>query len=128
MPPASGLADEVRKYPNWFSPNLRRFAADAGRLPFDQHWLIALAAPRAFVSLEGTDDQNCVVNATRQAILGAKPAYDLFGVPGRLGVNDAPHRHALMEEDWTALLDFSDQQLLGKKVARRFDEFPGASR
>jgi hypothetical protein len=120
-----GLADEVRKYPNWFSPNLRQFAADVDRLPFDQHWLIALAAPRAFVSLEGADDQNCVVNATRQAILGARPAYDLLGVPERLGVNYAPHRHALTDEDWTALLDFSDQQLLGKKVARRFDEFPG---
>ncbi len=85
-----GLADEVRKYPNWFSPNLRQFATDVDRLPFDQHWLIALAAPRAFVSLEGTDDQNCVVNATRQAILGARPAYDLLGVRERLGVNLRP--------------------------------------
>ena len=34
----------------------------------------------------------------------------------------------ITDEDWAALLDFSDQQLLGKKVARRFDEFPGASR
>jgi hypothetical protein len=119
-----GLADEVRKYPNWFSPNLRQFAAEVDKLPFDQHWLIALAAPRAFISLEGTDDQNCVSNALKQAIAGARPAYDLLGVPQRLGVSYAPHRHALTDEDWAALLDFADQQLLGRKVMRRFDEFP----
>ena len=122
-----GLADMMRKYPNWFSPNLYQFRADVDRLPYDQHWLIALAAPRAFISLEGTDDQNCVVNATRQAILSAKPAYDLLGVPRRLGVNYAPHRHALNDEDWAALLDFADAQLLGKRTSRRFDQFPGAT-
>jgi hypothetical protein len=119
-----GLADMMRKYPNWFSPNLYQFAAQVDQLPFDQHWLIALAAPRALISLEGTDDQNCVANAVKQAITGAKPAYDLLGASQRLGVHYAAHRHALTNEDWTALLDFADQQLFGKAVARRFDQFP----
>ena len=123
-----GLADMMRKYPNWFSPNLYQFAADVDRLPFDQHWLVALAAPRAFISLEGTDDQNCVPNALKQAIAGAMPAYELLGVPRRLGVHYAAHRHALAEEDWAALLDFADQQLFGRTVARRFDEFPDSAR
>ena len=30
----------------------------------------------------------------------------------------------LAPEDWQAILDFADQQLLGKKVERRFDQFP----
>ena len=74
-----GLADMMRKYPNWFSPNLYPFANDVDKLPFDQHWFIALAAPRAFISLEGAEDQNCVTNATKQAWLGAMPAYALLG-------------------------------------------------
>ncbi len=119
-----GLADMMRKYPNWFSPNLYPFAADVDRLPFDQHWLIALAAPRAFVSLEGSDDQNCVPNALRQAVAGAAPAYELLGARGRLGVHYANHRHGLTADDWAALLDYADQQLLGKPVARRFDQYP----
>jgi hypothetical protein len=123
-----GLADMMRKYPNWFSPNLYQFASQVDRLPFDQHWLIALAAPRAFISLEGTDDQNCVANALKQAIAGAKPAYDLLGASSRLGVHYAAHRHALADEDWAALLDFSDQQLIGKTVTRRFDQFPETTR
>lgn len=123
-----GLADMMRKYPNWFSPNLYPFAADVDRLPYDQHWLIALAAPRAFISLEGTDDQNCVVNALRQAVNGARPAFELLGVPQRLGVHYAEHRHALADEDWAALLDFADARLSGKPVSRRFDQFPDAAK
>jgi hypothetical protein len=119
-----GLADMMRKYPNWFSPNLYHFAADVDRLPFDQHWLIALAAPRAFVSLEGTEDQNCVPNALRQAVAAARPAFELLGVPQRLGVHYAPHRHGLTDDDWNALLDFADAQLFGKRVERTFERFP----
>jgi hypothetical protein len=119
-----GLADMMRKYPNWFSPNLYQFARDVDRLPFDQHWYIALAAPRAFLSLEGTEDQNCVVNALRQAVAGAEPAYALLNARDRLAVHYAPHRHALAEEDWAALIDFADRVLLGKPAARVFNNYP----
>jgi hypothetical protein len=122
-----GLDDMMRKYPNWFSPHLYQFAGHTERLPFDQHWFMALAAPRAFVSLEGADDQNCVPNALRQAWLRAMPAFALFKAESRLGVNFANHRHALTAEDWTALLDFADLQLRGRKTERRFDQFPADS-
>lgn len=119
-----GLADMMRKYPNWFSPNLYQFAADVDRLPYDQHWLIALAAPRAFISLEGSDDQNCVPNALRQAVAGAAPAYALLGASSKLAVHYADHRHGLTADDWAALLDFSDHVLFGKPVARAFNNYP----
>jgi len=119
-----GLADMMRKYPDRFSPQLYQFANDVDRLPFDQHWFIALAARRAFISLEGADDQNCVVNATKQAWLGAMPAYRRRGQARRLGVNYANHRHALTDDDWMALVDFADLHLRGKPVDRRFDVFP----
>jgi hypothetical protein len=119
-----GLADMMRKYPNWFSPNLYQFAKDVDRLPFDQHWLIALAAPRAFISLEGTDDQNCVPNALRQAVAGAEPAFVLTNARDKLAVHYANHRHALAEEDWAALVDFADRVLMGKPVSRVFNNYP----
>lgn len=122
-----GLADMMRKYPNWFSPHLYQFAADVDRLPYDQHWLIALAAPRAFISLEGSDDQNCVPNALRQAVAGAAPAYALLGAPSKLAVHYAGHRHGLTADDWAALLDFSDSVLFGKAVGRAFNNYPPAA-
>ena len=113
-----------KKYPNWFSPNLHEFWGQRDRLPFDQHWFLALAAPRPFIALEGITDTISYSEAVRQSILGAVPAYDLYGAKDHLGVNYANHGHAFTAEDWTAMLDFFDSRLRGKKIDRPFDRFP----
>ena len=113
-----------KKYPNWFSPNLHQFWGQQGKLPFDQHWFLALAAPRPFIALEGDTDRISLPEAVRQSILGARPAYALFGAQDRLGVNFARHGHAFTPEDWTAMLDFFDKHLRGKPIDRTFDRFP----
>jgi hypothetical protein len=113
-----------KKYPNWFSPNLHPFWGRREKLPFDQHWFLALAAPRPFIALEGDTDTISLPEAVRQSILGARPAYALLSAPDRLGVNFARHGHAFTAEDWTAMLDFFDKHLQGKPVDRTFDRFP----
>jgi hypothetical protein len=112
------------KYPNWFSPNLRQFRGQREKLPFDQHWFLALVAPRPFIALEGDTDRISLPEAVRQSILGAKPAYALFGAADRLGVNYAHHGHAFTADDWAAMLDFFDMHLGGKRLERTFDRFP----
>jgi len=113
-----------KKYPNWFSPNLHEFWGQREKLPFDEHWFLALAAPRPFIALEGDTDTISLPEAVRQSILGAQPAYALFGMKDRIGVNYAHHGHAFTADDWTAMMDFFDKHLLGKKVDRTFDRFP----
>ena len=113
-----------KKYPNWFSPNLHEFWGQRDRLPFDQHWFLALAAPRPFIALEGDTDTISLPDAVRQSILGAQPAYALFDAKDRLGVNYARHGHAFTAEDWTAMMDFFDAHLRCRKVDRTFDRFP----
>ena len=110
-----------KKYPNWFSPNLHEFWGQVENLPFDQHWFLALAAPRPFIALEGDTDTISLPAAVRQSILGAQPAYTLFKAKERLGVNYAKHGHAFTEEDWTAMMDFFDKHLRGKKIDRTFE-------
>jgi hypothetical protein len=114
----------LTKYPNWFSPQLHPFRGQREKLPFDQHWFLAACAPRAFLALEGDADVISLPDAVRQSILGAKPAYALFGAEAKLGVNYAPHGHTFNADDWSALLDFADRHLLGRKVDRTFDRFP----
>ena len=113
-----------KKYPNWFSPNLHEFWGQREKLPFDEHWFLALAAPRPFISLEGETDTISLPEAVRQSDLAARPAYELFGAKDHLGVNYAKHGHAFTAEDWTAIMDFFDKNLLGKKIERTFDRFP----
>ena len=113
-----------KKYPNWFSPNLHEFWGQREKLPFDEHWFLALAAPRPFIALEGMTDTISLPDAVKHSIDAAQPAYDLLGVKGRLGVNYANHGHAFTAEDWTAMMDFFDKYARGKKVDRTFDHFP----
>jgi len=119
-----GLSEMMKKYPNWFSPHLHEFWGQPEKLPFDQHWFIALAAPRPFIALEGTNDQNVNQNGVRQSWLAAQPAYELFGATDRLGVSWAERPHGMVQGDWDALLAFAHKFLLGNKVERRFDGFP----
>jgi hypothetical protein len=119
-----GLSEMMKKYPNWFSPHLHEFWGQAEKLPFDQHWLIALTAPRPFIALEGLSDQNVNQNGVRQAWLAAQPSYGFSGATDRLGVNWTERPHGMVQGDWDALLAFADKFLLGKAVERRFDQFP----
>jgi hypothetical protein len=120
-----GIEDMTRKFGYYFVPRLKEFTGQMQKLPFDAHWFIALTAPRPWISVEGTEDQNCVPNAVRQSVLAARPVYEFLGVsPDRVGVNYEPHRHALTADDWTAALDFADQQLRGIDHHRGFDQFP----
>lgn len=120
-----GIEDMTRKFPYYFVPRLAEFTGQMEKLPFDAHWFVALTAPRPWISIEGTDDQNCVPNSVKQTVLAAKPVYKFLGVSeDRVGVNYEPHRHGFPPEDWNAALDFADKNLRGMKVERRFDKFP----
>ena len=120
-----GIEDMTRKFGCYFVPRLAEFTGQMEKLPFDAHWFVALTAPRPWISIEGTDDQNCAPNAVKQTVLAARPVYEFLGVSAdRVGVNYETHRHGLTAEDWKAALDFADKNLRGMKAGRSFDRFP----
>ncbi len=119
-----GLTEMVRKYPNWYSTNLHQFWGQPDKLPFDEHWFIALVAPRPLISLEGDHDQNVNLNGVYQSMLAARPAYAFFHANDKLGVSFADRPHGMVQGDWDALLAFADKFLLGKPVNRTFDQYP----
>jgi hypothetical protein len=119
-----GLTEMVRKYPNWFSPHLHQFWGQPDKLPFDEHWFMALVAPRALICLEGDHDQNVNQNGVYQSILAARPTYQFLHAADKLGVSWADRPHGMVQGDWDALLAFADKFLLGKSVDRTFDHYP----
>ncbi|MES2439947.1 MAG: hypothetical protein V4584_12800 [Verrucomicrobiota bacterium] len=119
-----GLEDVVKNFPQWVIPRVAEFSGQVEKLPFDQHWLISLVAPRCFIAADGLSDNATSVNALVQSYQAAKPVYDLLGVPDHLGLHFRPGGHQFAPEDWTAILDFADQRLRGMEVKRRFDELP----
>ena len=119
-----GLEEYVRSFPYHVSPNLPKYAGHADTLPFDQHWLIALVAPRPLISAEGLSDQFCNGKASKASYLAALPVYKFLNAEDNLGINYRPGTHAFTPDDWQAVLDFADSRLLGKQVSRRFDQLP----
>ena len=122
-----GLSEMVRKYPNWFSPHLHAFFHQQEKLPFDNHWYLALCAPRAVIALEGLQDQNVNKVGGRESFLAAEPAFKLLGAEGKLGVNWSTRPHGLVAGDWEGLFGFADKWWGGKGGGKKFDEFPPAA-
>jgi hypothetical protein len=119
-----GLTEMVRKYPNWYSDHLHQFWGQPDKLPFDEHWFIALCAPRPLISLEGDHDQNVNQNGVYHSIIAAKPAYDFFHDSDRIGISFADRPHGMVQGDWDALLAFADKFLMGKPTTLTFDQYP----
>src|SRR5205085_2746534 len=111
-----GLEDVCKNFPQWVSPNLAQFSNHVEKLPFDQHWLIAMCAPRAFIAPDALDDGACNGQALKQSYLAAKPVYEFLGATEILGIHLRPGKHELSEDDWRAVQNFADQQLMGNKT------------
>lgn len=117
----------MKKYPNWFSPHLHEFWGSREKLPFDEHWFLALCAPRPFLACEGDQDIISLPDAVHHSFDAARPAYALLGAADNLGVNYAHHPHAFTQEDWVAIMDFADQHLRGLPAKRTFDHFQAST-
>jgi len=112
------------RFSYWFHPRLREFVGKEDRLPFDQHYLKALVAPRALISLDALGDLWANPLGTQQTYRAAQEVFDFLVVSDRNGIHFRSGGHAQNEEDWRALVDFADKVLLGKNVAHRFNELP----
>lgn len=120
------LRDIVTRFPHWFSPRLASYIGRENDLPFDQHFIKALVAPRALLSTEALGDLWANPSGTFETHLAARAVYRLLGCEDRIGIWYRAGGHAQGLDDWRALLDFADWQLLGKAPARRFDLNPFA--
>jgi hypothetical protein len=119
-----GITEIVDQNTYWFGPRLQDFRNQTPKLPSDQHWLPALTAPRLFIMCNSLSDQYGRAYAAVQSYLGAKPVYEFLGVEPNLGLNFRAGSHGMTSEDWSALLDFSDQYLLKKAATKKFDVIP----
>jgi len=123
-PGAESLADITRAFPHWFAPALQQFAGREQGLPFDQHFLKALIAPRALLTTEALGDAWANPQGSWLTHRAAQPVYDLLGVPDRLAQAWRPGEHAHTLADWHTLLDFSDTVFRGHAMAPGLDQNP----
>jgi len=110
-------------FPHWFCRNFTNYNSDPTLLPFDQHALIALCAPRPVLLSSATDDLWANPAGSFAMLRAADPVYRLLTGEGidetvmpeigtliktRLGHFIRPGAHAVIPEDWAAWLDYAD--------------------
>ena len=95
-------------------------------LPFDQHALAALIAPRPVLFSNALEDQWANPDGQFNMLQAADPVYKLLGVEGlaartkpslnqlsagRLGYWERPGKHEMNRTDWKAFLEYTRKHL-----------------
>lgn len=104
----------------WYSSNLLKFKnPDAPKLPFDQHSLVAMVAPRAILAIENTGIDRLGSQAGGASMKAAAKVYEALGVPERLGFSQAvASGHCAFPSSQTPDVNaFVERFLLGNKNA-----------
>src|SRR6185437_6171722 len=112
------------RFPNWFGPHFKQFIGHVEQLPFDQHEVRALVAPRALLNTDGLGDVWANGPGTQETYLASLEVFKFLGVPQKIGLHWREGKHAHTLEDFTALLDFADHVLMGKPAAQDFTKLP----
>jgi hypothetical protein len=111
------------RFPHWFCDHFKQFNEHTDRLPFDQHCLIALCAPRAVLLTNAEEDQWANPNGQFEMLQAADPVYRLLGAGGleakqpekgklidsKLGYFLRGGKHSMTKDDWKVFLDFADK-------------------
>ncbi len=114
------------RFPHWFCGNFKQFNAQVDKLPFDQHCLASLVAPRPLLFTNAVEDEWANPRGQFEVLLAAEPVYKLLGAEGledrsmpevgRLssgvqGFQIRPGKHSMTREDWQVFLDYADRWL-----------------
>jgi hypothetical protein len=113
-------------FPYWFCPYFSEYSDKEADMPFDQHELIALIAPRPVYIASAEDDKWGDPRGEYLAGYYASPVYELYQLKGfdsdkqpavnqpvmhTIGYHIRSGGHAVTGYDWTRFLDFADSQL-----------------
>ena len=126
---AEGLAETIALdnvvNPHWFCRAFREFNGHDMVVPFDQHWLAALVAPRLLYIASASEDLGAGPWGEFLTARHASPAWELYGKKGL--VEEGPYmietpfqkgcigyhlrrgKHSLNLYDWNRYMDFADK-------------------
>ena len=136
-PSRGTIGESVRQinngFPHWFNGTFKEFNDAPERLPFDQHALVALVAPRPVLFTNAVEDTWANPEGQFEVLRAADPVYRFLGSEGlvadqmpeaerlvdsTLGYYIRPGKHSMTTGDWKVFLDFADKHLARPATAR----------
>jgi len=113
------------RFPHWFCGNFKKYSEHEDQMPFDSHFLLALAAPRGLYVASAEEDRWSDPRGEFLGAVHASPAWELFGKKG-IGTDAFPGlhqpvgntvmyhiragKHDVTAYDWEQYLKFADGQ------------------
>lgn len=129
-----GLGEDIARlssvFPHWFTERFSHYAGKDRELPFDQHWVMALVAPRPMHVASAKEDRGADAEGEFASLQAVDPIYrwlcgeglDVQEWPGlgqvakgRLGYHVREGGHDVLPFDWECHLDFMDLHFRGRK-------------
>ena len=83
------IDDITRRFPYWFCGNYKSWANREFEAPFDQHFLLALIAPRKLYVTSATEDEWADPRSEYACCLAVSPVWKMLGETGLVGPDDA---------------------------------------
>lgn len=105
---AETLGDLLDQFAFWLASDAGRFRDAGPALPFDQHFLKAMIAPRALLCTEALQDLWANPQGSWLTRVAAQPVFDLCGASSHNAIAFRHGGHAHTLADWCTLLDFAD--------------------
>ena len=117
----------VNVFPHWFVKGFRKYATNENNLPFDQHWLLSLSAPRPLIVASASEDLWADPKGEFLSTYHAGEVYALFGAP-TIEIDKMPEINSLINSaisyhiragnhdqtsfDWQHYIKIADKYLL----------------
>ncbi|MAI90271.1 MAG: hypothetical protein CBB65_07505 [Hyphomonadaceae bacterium TMED5] len=115
------IEEITETFPHWFTPTYALYAGREADMPFDQHALVSLMAPRPLLLGNSARDRWADPRGTFSAARAAGEVYELLGAEpfSARNLNDfqpdatlafqfRPGTHGITPEDWSPFLEWLD--------------------
>ena len=115
----------TKTFPHWFCRNFSQYANNEQAMPFDQHMLTALVAPRHLYVASAEEDNWADQKGEYLSAYYTSPVYALYGLKGlsspempavnqpvmteRVAYHIRSGSHNQLPYDWSCYLDFCDK-------------------
>ena len=110
------LADLLRNFPFWFSPEMAPYVGREEELPFDEHFLKALVAPRILLETDAASDIWANPVGSWQTALAAKEAFRFLGKEENMILVFRPGFHEHQSRDLQTLVNVMNAKIAGKPL------------